>query len=128
MVMSLVSFIGPRPNLLDLNNTNPPMRLEVSQPVLDFNDMAKIRRIHLLTGNKFISYEIDITYLVEWGKEGVEARLASLCAEAVDAVKGGHNILIISDRAVDQSRVAIPALLATSAIHHHLVQMQPLLL
>ncbi|MFN8762129.1 MAG: glutamate synthase-related protein [Burkholderiales bacterium] len=122
MVMSLVSFIGPRPNLLDLNNTNPPMRLEVSQPVLDFNDMAKIRRIHLLTGNKFRSYELDITYPVAWGKEGVEARLASLCAEAVDAVKGGHNILIISDRAVDQSRVAIPALLATSAIHHHLVQ------
>jgi glutamate synthase (NADPH/NADH) large chain len=122
MVMSLVSFIGPRPNLLDLNNTNPPMRLEVSQPVLDFNDMAKIRKIHLLTGNKFRSYELDITYPVAWGKEGVEARLASLCAEAVDAVKGGHNILIISDRAVDQSRVAIPALLATSAIHHHLVQ------
>lgn len=122
MVMSLVSFIGPRPNLLDLNNTNPPMRLEVSQPVLDFNDMAKIRKIHLLTGHKFRSYELDITYPVMWGKEGIEARLASLCAEAVDAVKGGHNILIISDRAVDQSRVAIPALLATSAIHHHLVQ------
>jgi glutamate synthase (NADPH/NADH) large chain/glutamate synthase (ferredoxin) len=43
MVMSLVSFIGPKPNLLDTNNINPPMRLEVSQPVLDFKDIAKIR-------------------------------------------------------------------------------------
>ena len=42
MVMSLVSFIGPKPNLLDTNNINPTMRLEVSQPVLDFKDIAKI--------------------------------------------------------------------------------------
>jgi len=45
LVMSLVSFIGPKPNLLDLNNINPPMRLEVAQPVLDKKDMAKIRHI-----------------------------------------------------------------------------------
>jgi glutamate synthase (NADPH/NADH) large chain len=43
MVMSLVSFIGPKPNLLDTNNVNPPMRLEVSQPVLGFDDMARLR-------------------------------------------------------------------------------------
>lgn len=122
MVMSLVSFIGPRPNLLDLNNTNPPMRLEVTQPVLDFDDMAKIRKIHTLTDHKFRSYVLDITYPVTWSSAGIEARLASLCAEAVDAVKGGHNILVISDRDMDRQRVAIPALLATSAIHHHLVE------
>jgi glutamate synthase (NADPH/NADH) large chain len=51
----------------------------------------------------------------------VEASLASLCAEAVDAVKSGHNILIVSDRSVSPDRVAIPALLATSTIHQHLV-------
>jgi glutamate synthase (NADPH) large chain len=45
IVMSLVSFIGPKPNLLDINQVNPPMRLEVSQPVLDFADMAKLRNI-----------------------------------------------------------------------------------
>jgi len=122
MVMSLVSFIGPKPNLLDLNNTNPPMRLEVSQPVLNFDDMAKIRNIAKLSSGKFKSYELDITYPVSWGKAGIEARLASLCAEAVDAVRDGHNILVISDRHLDREQVAIPALLATSAIHHHLVK------
>jgi glutamate synthase (NADPH/NADH) large chain len=122
MVMSLVSFIGPKPNLLELNNINPPMRLEVAQPVLDFKDIAKIRNIEHYTGGKFRSYELNICYPVAWGKEGIEARLASLCAEAVDAVRSGYNILIVSDRRVDDGHVAIPALLATSAIHHHLVE------
>jgi len=121
MVMSLVSFIGPRPNLLDTNNINPPMRLEVSQPILDYADIAKLRNISAHTGGKFKSHELNICYPVAWGKEGIEARLASLCAKAVDAVKSGHNILIISDRKVDSEQVAIPALLATSAIHLHLV-------
>ncbi|UOD32007.1 glutamate synthase subunit alpha [Massilia violaceinigra] len=121
MVMSLVSFIGPKPNLLDTNNVNPPMRLEVSQPVLGFDDMARLRNISAHTGGKFKSYELNICYPVAWGKEGIEASLASLCAEAVDAVKSGHNILIVSDRAVSAEQVAIPALLATSTVHQHLV-------
>ncbi|SFV03701.1 glutamate synthase-related protein [Pseudoduganella namucuonensis] len=121
MVMSLVSFIGPKPNLLDTNNVNPPMRLEVAQPVLGFDDMARLRGISLHTGGKFKSYELNICYPLAWGKEGVEACLASLCAEAVDAVKSGHNILIVSDRSIGADRVAIPALLATSTIHQHLV-------
>jgi glutamate synthase (NADPH) large chain len=121
MVMSLVSFIGPKPNLLDTNNINPPMRLEVSQPILDYADIAKLRNISKHTGGKFKSQELNICYPVAWGKEGIEARIASLCAKAVDAVKSGHNILIISDRKVAPDQVAIPALLATSAIHLHLV-------
>jgi glutamate synthase (NADPH/NADH) large chain len=121
MVMSLVSFIGPKPNLLDTNNVNPPMRLEVAQPVLGFDDMARLRNISAHTGGKFKSYELDICYPLAWGKEGVEACLASLCAEAVDAVKSGHNILIVSDRAICADQVAIPALLTTSTVHQHLV-------
>ncbi len=121
IVMSLVSFVGPKPNLLDINQVNPPMRLEVSQPVLDFADMAKLRDIEKHTQGKFRSYTLDITYPLAWGHEGVEAKLASLCAEAVDAIKGGKNILIISDRNVTATQVAIPALLALSAIHQHLV-------
>ena len=122
IVMSLNSFIGPKPNLLDINAVNPPMRLEVTQPILDFADMARLRSIAQHTGDKFKSYELDITYPLAWGREGVEAKLASLCAEAVDALKGGHNILIITDRRLSHAQIAIPALLALSAIHHHLVR------
>ena len=122
IVMSLNSFIGPKPNLLDINAVNPPMRLEVHQPVLDFDDMARLRNIEAHTSGKFKSYALDITYPLAWGREGVEAKLASLCAEAVDAIQGGHNILIITDRAMGRDQVAIPALLALSAVHHHLVR------
>ena len=122
IVMSLVSFIGPKPNLLDINHVNPPMRLEVSQPVLNFADIAKLREIEKYTNGKFRSCTLDITYPLVWGDEGVEAKLASLCAQAVDAIKGGNNILIISDRFVTPTQVAIPALLALSAIHQHLVR------
>ncbi|MDD2609280.1 MAG: glutamate synthase-related protein [Giesbergeria sp.] len=122
IVMSLNSFIGPKPNLLDINQVNPPMRLEVSQPVLDFAGMAKLRDIEQYTHGKFKSATIDITYPLDWGKQGVEAKLASLCAQAVDEIKGGANILIISDRKLSATQVAIPALLALSAIHQHLVR------
>ena len=122
IVMSLNSFIGPKPNLLDINAVNPPMRLEVSQPVLDFDGMARLRAIEAHTGGKFKPYELNITYPQAWGRAGVEAKLASLCAEAVDALQGGHNILIITDRRMDRDNVAIPALLALSAVHHHLVR------
>lgn len=122
IVMSLNSFIGPKPNLLDINAVNPQMRLEVTQPVLDFDDMARLRAIESRTGGKFRTYELDITYPLAWGREGVEAKLASLCAEAVDAINGGHNIIIITDRRISRTQVAIPALLALSAVHHHLVR------
>jgi len=121
LVMSLVSFIGPKPNLLGIDEMNPPLRLEVSQPVLDFAQMENIRHIENYTDGKFRSCELDITYPLAWGNEAIEARLASLCAQAEDAVRAGTSILIISDRKVSRDRVAIPALLALSAIHQHLV-------
>ena len=122
LVMSLVSFIGPKPNLLDINNVNPPLRLEVTQPVLDVAAMAQIRNIEQITSHKFRSFELDITYPTAWGPDGIEACIASLCSNAADAVLSGYNILLISDRNIDSERVAIPALLATSAIHLHLIR------
>ena len=121
LVMSLVSFIGPKPNLLGIDEMNPPLRLEVSQPVLDFEQMETIRHIENYTDGKFKSCELDITYPLAWGKEAIEARLASLRAQAEDSVRAGTSIIIISDRRVDRDNVAIPALLAVSAIHQHLV-------
>ncbi|KAB2899643.1 MAG: glutamate synthase subunit alpha [Dokdonella sp.] len=122
LVMSLTSFIGPKPNLLDINNINPPLRLEVAQPVLGIADMARLRKIGRYSRGRFRSHELDITYPARWGSAGIEARLASLCAQAADAIRQGHNILIVSDRRADRERVAIPALLATSAVHQHLVE------
>ncbi|MDR1708266.1 MAG: glutamate synthase subunit alpha [Candidatus Accumulibacter sp.] len=121
LVMSLVSFIGPKPNLLGINEINPPYRLEISQPILTRADMAKLRNISIYTADKVRSAELNICYPLAWDKAGVEARLASLCAEAEDAVMRGCGLLIVSDRKLDKDNVAIPALLALSAVHQHLV-------
>src|SRR4029434_7579997 len=61
-------------------------------------------------------------YPAEWGAEGMEASLAQLCADAEDAVRKDTNIIILTDRDVSVSQVPIPALLATAAVHHHLVR------
>ena len=105
-----------------VTDINPPIRLEVSQPVLTRTDMEKLRHISKYTSGKFRSFELDICYPAAWGRAGIEARLASLAADAEDAVRSGANVLIVSDRKVDADHVAIPALLATSVVHQHLVK------
>ena len=122
LVMSLVTFIGPRPNLLGIDETVPPMRLEAQQPILTNDAMEKIRHIALFTGGAFKAYELDICYPAAWGADGMEAALASLSAEAEDAIHLGYNILILSDRKVSSELMPIPALLATAAVHQHLVR------
>src|SRR3989440_9735630 len=121
LVTSLVSVIGPKPNLLGIDEMNPPLQLEVSQPVLDFEQMESIRHVERYTDGKFKSFELDITYPLAWGKQAIEARLASLAAQAEDAVRAGYSIVILSDRRLHRDQLAIPALLALSAIHQHLV-------
>ncbi|MGI8896605.1 MAG: glutamate synthase-related protein, partial [Casimicrobiaceae bacterium] len=123
LVMSLVSFIGPRPNLLGIDVTQPPMRLEAQQPILTPENMEKIRHVELFSGGAFKSIELDICYPVAWGANGMEAALASLAAHAEDAIRQGYNIIILSDRSVSPTALPIPALLATAAVHEHLVKM-----
>src|SRR5690348_7049085 len=122
LVMSLVSFIGPRPNLLSPDSTEPVMRLEVSQPILTFEDMEKLRRASTFTGGHFKSDILSMCYPAEWGVEGMEPALAQLCADAEDAVRKDTNIVILTDREVSADMIPIPALLATAAVHHHLVR------
>jgi len=121
-VMSLVSLIGPRPNLLDLETGGNHMRLEVQQPVLSNVDLEKIRRIENNVKEAFVTYTLDICYPADEGSEGMEAALDQLCQKAQEVVSEDHNILILSDRGVNADRVAIPALLATAAVHHHLIR------
>ena len=122
IVMSLTSFIGPRPNLLGIDETDPPLRLEVHQPVLSNENFAKLRDINKLTQGRYKSLVLDITYPVTHGAKGCEAAIKALCAATDKAVADGYNVLILSDRAVSSKRVAIPALLACAAVHHHLIR------
>ncbi|HVF65032.1 MAG TPA: glutamate synthase-related protein [Casimicrobiaceae bacterium] len=124
LVMSLVSFIGPRPNLLDIDpqGDSVPMRLEVAQPILTADNMEKLRHVELFSGGAFRIEELNICYPSAWGADGMEAALASLAAHAEDAIGKGRNILILTDRSVSREQLPIPALLATAAVHEHLVK------
>ncbi|MFC0245860.1 glutamate synthase large subunit [Falsochrobactrum ovis] len=121
LVMSLVSFIGPRPNIFDLVGTSRRKRLEVRQPILTNGDLEKIRSIGH-TEDRFDTKTLDITYNVGEGAAGMQGAVERLCDRAEAAVHGGYNIVILSDRQVGADRIPIPALLATAAVHHHLIR------
>ena len=121
LVMSLVSFIGPRPNIFDLEGNSKRKRLEVRQPILTNEDLEKIRNIGHFE-ETFDTKTLDMTYPSEKGAPDMGAMLDRLCGRAEQAVKGGFNIIILSDRLVGPDRIPIPALLATAAVHHHLIR------
>ncbi|WP_395666227.1 glutamate synthase large subunit [Methylocella sp.] len=121
LVMSLVSFIGPRPNILDHEGNSKRKRLEVRQPILTNSDLEKIRSIGHFE-ETFDTKTLDITYKAEAGAAGMGEAIDRLCDRADQAVKSGFNIIILSDRLVGPDRIPIPALLATAAVHHHLIR------
>ncbi|WP_184443315.1 glutamate synthase large subunit [Rhodobium orientis] len=122
LVMSLVSFIGPRPNLFDRKGLSKRKRLEVRQPILTCDDLEKIRVIGEIADNQFRTQTLDITYAADGGADGMRPALDELCRKAEHAVREGFNIIILSDRLVGPDRIAIPALLATAGVHHHLIR------
>ncbi len=121
LVMSLVSMIGPRPNLLG-HDAGSHKRLEVDQPILTNADLDKIRSVEAALDGAFRTQTIDITWDASTGAAGLEAAIKDMCWTATEAVLADKNILILSDRAQGQDRVPMPALLATAAVHHHLVR------
>ena len=122
LVMSLVSIIGPRPNLFDLEGSSKTKRLEVHQPILTNANLEKIRAISEVAESHFKSLTLDATWPAEDGAGGMETALGTLCAQADEAVRDGINIVILSDRRAGADRIPIPSLLACAAVHHHLIR------
>ena len=122
LVMSLVSIIGPRPNLFDLEGMSNTKRLEVHQPILTNADLEKIRSISDVAELHFKSLTLDATWPAESGAAGMQEAIAALCSQADVAVRDGINIIILSDRRAGADRIPIPSLLACAAVHHHLIR------
>ncbi|KST61276.1 glutamate synthase [Methylobacterium sp. GXS13] len=120
-VMSLVSFIGPRPNLLDMEGASRRKRLELRQPILTNGDLEKIRSIGHFE-DRFDTKTLDMTYPAEMGAQAMDGALDRLCDRAEAAVRGGYNIIVLTDRAVGPDRIPIPALLATASVHNYLIR------
>lgn len=122
LVMSLTTLIGPRPNLFAFKKGGTHKRLEATQPILSNSDLEKVRRIEARTEGIFKTHTLNICFVSDKGASGMEPAVKALCENAEKAVIDGNNILILSDRCMDATQVAIPALLATSAVHHHLIR------
>src|SRR5262249_28903979 len=120
LVMSLISMIGPRPNLLS-HEVGTHHRLEVARPILTDRDLAKIRNIEHLVDH-FKTDTLDITWPVSEGAAGIAQALDRISCEGTKASEPGPNIRTLADRAVPAERVPTPALLATAAVHHHLIR------
>jgi glutamate synthase (NADPH/NADH) large chain len=121
LVMSLVSIIGPRPNLFDIEGLVATKRLEVRQPIL--TDGSRKNPLDLRRRRQSLqSRTLDTTFHAGLGAAGMEQVLEELCGRAEAAVREGVNIIILSDRAAGADRIPIPALLACAAVHHHLIR------
>ena len=117
VVMSLQTGVGAELNVL----TEAPEQahqLVISQPILRNHQLEKLRQV---SHEIFEAATLDISWAIEEGPEGMQRRLDAVCREAEDQVDHGASILILSDRNLGPERVAIPSLLAVSAVHHHLV-------
>jgi glutamate synthase (NADPH/NADH) large chain len=121
LVMSLTSMIGPRPNLLG-HDAGTHKRLEVDQPILTNKDLEKIRSVEEALDGAFRTETIDMTWDAASGAEGLAMAIKEMCWAATEAVLADKNILVLSDRAQGPDRIPMPALLATAAVHHHLVR------
>jgi glutamate synthase domain-containing protein 2/glutamate synthase domain-containing protein 1/glutamate synthase domain-containing protein 3 len=118
IVMSLATSVGGEVNLLSESPAHAH-QLFMRQPILRNHELEKLRQV---SHDVFHAATIDITWPIELGTEGMEERLAGVCDEASQWIERGANILVLSDRNVGAERVAIPSLLAVSAVHHHLVR------
>jgi glutamate synthase (NADPH/NADH) large chain/glutamate synthase (ferredoxin) len=118
LVMSLVTNIGPKPNVMD-ETPEACRRIKVQQPILTNSDLKKIREI---ADPHFKSKTLRMLFRVAEGPDGLGAAVDGLCREASQAIKDGYKFLILSDRGVNQEWAPIPSLLGIAAVHHHLVR------
>ncbi len=118
LVTQVASTIGPEGNLLAPAAENC-QRIRLHSPVLTNAELARIQDMSLAG---FTSRVIPILYPVAAGAAGLARALDEVCAEADAAINEGAGYIILSDRGVDAQRAPIPALLATAAVHHHLIR------
>ncbi len=118
VVMSVAASVGSERNLLG-ETAEHARQLVISNPILLDEELERLRQVDHAT---FRSRTLDTTWPVAGGPEGMEAALDRLCREADEALVGGANILVLSDRRVGPMRAPLPSLLAVAGVHHHLVR------
>src|SRR5262245_4352017 len=118
LVMSVETTIGPEQNLFDETPLHCA-QLHLKSPTLTNEELAQVKA---LDSGTLRALTLPIVFPAGSGGAGLRAALERLCESAADAVARGYTLLVLSDRAVDAARVPMPSLLATAAVHHHLIR------
>jgi len=117
-VMSLFSTLGEERNLLAETPEHARL-LRLDRPVITDEELARIRNISL---PGFEARTLSTTFKAAESTGGLRAALDRLCRQASEAVASGANLLVLSDRDVSPELAPLPVLLATGAVHHHLIR------
>lgn len=120
VVMSLECYIGPEGNLLETTEQHAH-RLRLPHPILTNEELAALKQ---MDHRGWKTKTLDITYDKSAGRKGLAKRLDAICAEASQAINEGYSLIILSDRNISSTRIPVSTLLATGAVHHHLVENQ----
>ena len=118
LVTQVATTIGPESNLLK-PTAECCRRIKVDSPILTNEELAKIKNVDL-PGLK--TKTIPILYPVKEAEEGLDKALKEVCKEVDVAIEDGYTLVILSDRGINENETAIPALLATAGVHHHLIR------
>ncbi len=118
VVMSVQASVGSERNLLD-ETPEHARQLVIENPILRDDELERLRQVE---SDVFKAHTVDTTWPAGDGADGLGPALARICAESSETLAQGTNILILSDRSAGPARVPIPSLLATAAVHHHLVR------
>ena len=118
LITQMSTTVGPEGNLLK-PEPESCRQIKLRYSILDNTELAKLRHVDL-PGLKTVT--LPMLFPVAEGAAGLKKALDDLCAKASEAIRDGYTILLLSDRGVDQTMAPIPALLATSGVHQHLVR------
>ncbi len=117
VVMSLECFIGPEGNLLEITEAHAH-RLHMPHPILSNEELSSLKHMDY---RGWKSQVIDITFEKSAGQTGMMQTLDRICAEASSAIASGYSLIILSDRNINQDRIALSSLIACGTVHHYLV-------
>ncbi len=121
LIMSTDTTVGPEANMLE-PTPECARQIKLSSPILTNKELEKLKHLGDAGFSGFRSVTLPMLFAAANGNRGLQDALDDLCRRASKAISEGYGIIILSDRGVTRDQVPIPALLAVSAIHHHLIR------
>ena len=121
LIMSTDTTVGPEANMLE-PSPECARQIGLPSPILSNEELEKLKHLGAAGLSGFNSITLPMLFAANQGHRGLEQALDELCREASAAIEKGYGIIILSDRGISPEKAPIPALLAVSGVHHHLIR------